>query len=954
MAINYGKLNAKLTPRGSLKATMDVSGPLNSDYEPLINKPQINGNELIGDKSNADLGIPTALEDLTDDSTHRVVTDEQIDAWDNKSDFSGSYNDLKDVPVNLVQDANYVHTDNNYDDTAKNAVDALGTASTYDVPESGNASTSQVVKGDDTRLTDDRNAKDVYSWAKASTKPSYTATEVGAIASTLKGTANGVAELDANGKVPSAQLPSYVDDVLEYASTSAFPQTGESGKIYIALDTNKTYRWGGSAYVEISESLALGETDSTAYAGNKGKQNADNIATIQSLIPSSATTSNKLATANDIPDISGKADKSEMSVSTSNDLTTIQLKSGTSATVINAHQDISGKANKSEMSVSTSGDKTTIQLKSGTSAEVLNQHQDISGKVDKVQGKGLSTNDYDDTAKGIVDGVTSALAGKVDKVTGKGLSTNDYTTEEKTKLAGISEGANKVESSETNGNIIVDGTEVTVYDDTEVQNDIDAIEDELSTDSATIEGNPLNFSTLSAQKSKSTILSLDPIQDLHGFTKPWVGGAGKNKLSVNSRTLSGADNVLPNTPIILSPGTYTLAFTVSTVSSGALADLKVKDANNEVIAQHYIRLSAGRITQTFTISTSSAAVLLYANNTVAANYTDMQIESGSSATSYEPYSNICPISGHDQINVLGCGKNLIDVSTKGMYDVNGQGTMRAGYAPIKLDVGTYTFSYKNNLTSQQTYVTNITDDYSWTQVNDSLKYLTFTLDKKSEILIRSSSTELLLEEPQLEKSNEKTTYSPYTPSNNLTISFGQTVYGGQVDVEKGLLVVDRTSVDLSNYTWTQLSGYIVSTQDIPNIKYVTSNTEMGNGLSENYQMHTATGMTLAFGCIAIDVDKVSVNMGDSTYQASGQFVYELATPITINLTPNAINLLKGVNNISTDGDNITLTYREGEVATLGDLKEQIAESQILTDTATGDKYILVVTNGVLSVEQISN
>lgn len=88
------------------------------------------------------------------------------------------------------------------------------------------------------------------------------------------------AELDDSGKIPSALLPSYVDDVVEYANLAAFPATGESGKIYVALDTNKTYRWGGTEYVEISESLALGETSSTAYAGNKGKQNADNIAAI--------------------------------------------------------------------------------------------------------------------------------------------------------------------------------------------------------------------------------------------------------------------------------------------------------------------------------------------------------------------------------------------------------------------------------------------------------------------------------------------------------------------------------------------------------------------------------------------------------------------------------------------------------------------------------------------------
>lgn len=111
----------------------------------------------------------------------------------------------------------------------------------------------------------------VPAWAKQPTKPSYTAAEVGAIPTAQKGAASGVAELDSGGHVPSSQLPAYVDDVLEYASRSAFPATGETGKIYVALDTNLTYRWSGSAYVEISPSLALGETSSTAYRGDRGK-----------------------------------------------------------------------------------------------------------------------------------------------------------------------------------------------------------------------------------------------------------------------------------------------------------------------------------------------------------------------------------------------------------------------------------------------------------------------------------------------------------------------------------------------------------------------------------------------------------------------------------------------------------------------------------------------------------
>lgn len=101
----------------------------------------------------------------------------------------------------------------------------------------------------------------------------------GAIPLTQKGAASGVAELDSNGKVPSGQLPSYVDDVLEYANLASFPATGENGKIYIALDNNRTYRWSGTVYVEISQSIALGETSATAYRGDRGKTAYDHSQT---------------------------------------------------------------------------------------------------------------------------------------------------------------------------------------------------------------------------------------------------------------------------------------------------------------------------------------------------------------------------------------------------------------------------------------------------------------------------------------------------------------------------------------------------------------------------------------------------------------------------------------------------------------------------------------------------
>ena len=112
-------------------------------------------------------------------------------------------------------------------------------------------------------------ASDVSAWAKASSKPSYTKDEVGLgnvtndaqVKRSEMGVANGVATLDGGGKVPSSQLPSYVDDVIEGTS---FPAIGETGKIYVNTDTNKTYRWSGSTYVEISPTIGPTVTNGTA------------------------------------------------------------------------------------------------------------------------------------------------------------------------------------------------------------------------------------------------------------------------------------------------------------------------------------------------------------------------------------------------------------------------------------------------------------------------------------------------------------------------------------------------------------------------------------------------------------------------------------------------------------------------------------------------------------------
>ena len=106
----------------------------------------------------------------------------------------------------------------------------------------------------------------VPSWAKENSKPSYTASEVGAVATSAVGAASGVAPLNSSSKIDEAYLPSYVDDVIEgyYYNNKFWKESshtteipGESGKIYVDLSTDKTYRYGGTSFVEISSGTTV-------------------------------------------------------------------------------------------------------------------------------------------------------------------------------------------------------------------------------------------------------------------------------------------------------------------------------------------------------------------------------------------------------------------------------------------------------------------------------------------------------------------------------------------------------------------------------------------------------------------------------------------------------------------------------------------------------------------------
>lgn len=153
------------------------------------------------------------------------------------------------------------------------------------------------------------------------------------------GAASGVATLDENGHVPSSQLPSYVDDVIEAANFAALPAEGEGGKIYVTLDDNKTYRWGGSAYAEISASVALGETAGTAYEGSKGSA-------LKSAYDTHAADTDIHVTAALQQAWSAKYDKPSTGIPKTDLAQAVQDSLALADSALQSHQDISGKADK--------------------------------------------------------------------------------------------------------------------------------------------------------------------------------------------------------------------------------------------------------------------------------------------------------------------------------------------------------------------------------------------------------------------------------------------------------------------------------------------------------------------------------------------------------------------------------------------------------------------------------
>lgn len=311
------------------------------------------------------------------------------------------------------------------------------------------------------------------------------------------------------------------------------------------------------------------------------------------------------------------------------------------------------------------------------------------------------------------------------------------------------------------------------------------------------------------------------------------------------------------------------------------------------------------------------------------------------------YARVCPISGHDSVKVTRAGKNLLNPK---LYSGVGYNTaVGTKWTPTESaeqfenpSEGIYTIFFPNSW-MQRAMICEIptSDDYhisisrsssgtggaSWGWLDEDYTVLSTlnnteasqTLDtsllsrpsgaKYFYFLITNrggSNVTITVTRPQIELGSTATAYEPYA-GQTYTTALGQTVYGGTLDVVSGELVVDRGMVDLGDATWNYTSTYSCwVTSAIANVvkKYPTQ-AEMITAIAEKYVVDPVgilNGANFTAGKFILGTSgNLFVKTGSDSETPTGAFVYELATPQTIQLTPTEVRTLLGTNNVWSDG-----------------------------------------------------
>lgn len=448
-----------------------------------------------------------------------------------------------------------------------------------------------------------------------------------------------------------------------------------------------------------------------------------------------------------------------------------------------------------------------------------------------------------------------------------------------------------VQVSTGSGYVVSEEHTVTIVDPPTLEvTDTSLIEETVEINPRTFTGDLVSFTTEAEEIATQLTIPLTPIQDLHGYDSPWVGGAGKNKLPcpyfTSDGTISGVTFTTQSDGSVVANGTATALITFVLVSNsnlygngsyilngcpsgGGASTYSIRAYLTGDSADDYG--SGVSITVTDSVKINSIRLLIR-SGAVLNNvkfYPMIRLASETDAT-YAPYSNECPISGWDEVNVWNTGKNLVfktisnaNINAVGSIIENNEFTMHV--APVKAGQ-----SYKVTTNGGQFFGGFFeSEPESGSQTYDSQRVVVSSANVivapiTGYVAFRSDAS---FTETQFEFGTTATTYEPYNGTTypvNLSDTAG-TVYGGTLDVVSGELTV--TDANIASYNGETLPSTWISDRDV-----------------------YASGTTPTIGA---------------------QVVYKLATPQTYQLTPTQIMTLIGDNNVWSDAGSLTLKIAEG-------------------------------------------
>ena len=472
----------------------------------------------------------------------------------------------------------------------------------------------------------------------------------------------------------------------------------------------------------------------------------------------------------------------------------------------------------------------------------------------------------------------------------------------------------------------------------------------------TVSGPIAHITDAKASKVKSLKAQIEPVQDLHGYDSPWPAGGGKNLIGIEDN----ADTVRGITVTQSADGTIVLNGTV-TGSGDNIINIKPTAHNSYTPLTDIFPIKADVQYKLFgcpsggSTSTYRLQLLAYGSGqepvdvgsgSSAFSFTQSQIESmryrlairlvagltcnnltfkpmvilaSETDTSFVPYSNECPITGHTGAKVEKRGKNLLTAQS---VTKNGStylvGASSTNEYPFFLKAGTYTMS--NSGTAAYCYWrlqgTNLNNIIH----NAVVKYGTFTIteDGYYRFWFYSTDANASFTELQLELGSTATAYEAYK-GETIPVSWESeagTVYGGEVDLVTGKLTVDRAMVDLGTLNWTYIGKFYAPIQGA---KIPATQQTVPNVLCSIYSADSYYRLVNAISDKAITIDQSgNAYVRDSSYNnattfkaaMSGvQLCYELAEPIEYTLTPQEMRTFLGQNNIWNDTGNTEVMYR---------------------------------------------